>query len=411
MRSLSKVVFGLCLASALVAQADSWPRFRGPNGTGHADLKGVPSTWTESDYEWVIDLPGKGHSSPVIWDNRLYVTSGHDDGSRTLSCHDASTGKELWQVTQQFEANHLHKKNSYASGTPAVDGEHVVVGFADEKHYILSCYTVNGELKWTKDLGGFNSQHGQGVSPIIYNGMAIIPNDQWGPSQINAYDVASGELNWSSDRKFVKTSYATPMILSVDGKDQIICLSGGVGLAGLDPATGKELWASGELPQRTVASPAATASGLVIATCGQGGRGTLMVAVDPHGQGDVSGSHVKATRDQNLPYVPTPIVVGNNLYLWNDDGIVCCIDTTGSMEENVWRARVGGNFSGSPVLIEDRLYCISEDGEVVVLAIGDEYKLLGKNPLGEPSYATPAVGNGRVYFRTFNKLACLKARG
>ena len=410
MRWTDIVALGLCLAVNLTAAADSWPRFRGPNGTGISELKGIPSTWTEQDYEWVIDLPGKGHSSPVVWDKFLFVTTGTDEGARTLLCLDADSGKELWKVTQEFAANHLHKKNSYASGTPVVDGEHVVVAFADEQHYIVSCYSMLGELKWSKDLGTFNSQHGQGVSPIIYEGMVIVPNDQWGPSRVDAYDVKTGQLKWSSERKFVKTSYATPIVLSVEGKDQIVCLSGGVGLAGIDAKTGKELWSSGELPQRTVASPLVTSNGLVLGTCGQGGRGTLMVAVDPSGSGDVSTTHVKATREQNLPYVPTPIVFGDHLYLWNDDGIVCCVNTSGDMTENVWRARVGGNFSGSPIVIDGRIFCISEDGEVVVLATGDKYELLGRSPLGDNSYATPAVGNGRVYFRTFHKLACLKAK-
>lgn len=406
--TLLLVLAGMLQASW--ATADSWPRFRGPNGTGHSNLKGIPSEWSASDYEWTIDLPGKGHSSPIIWDNTLFVTTGHEDGSRTLLCLDATTGKERWQVTQSFAANHLHQKNSYASGTPATDGERVIVAFADEEHYVVTAYSMAGEQLWTHDLGTFNSQHGQGLSPIIYEGKVIVPNDQWGPSAYTAFDIKTGEVLWKSDRKFIKTSYATAMIMPIAGKDQIIALSGGVGLAGIDPETGKQLWASGELPQRTVASPLATQDGRVIGICGQGGRGTILVAVDPTGSGDVSQTHVKGTRETSIPYVPTPVIDEHYLYLWNDDGIVCCVDLAGDLSDNVWRQRVGGNFSGSPVLIDGRLFCISEDGEVVVLKASPTYELLGRSSLGEPSYSTPAVANGRVYFRTFGKLMCLKAK-
>lgn len=407
MRPLSFAALLLCTLSL---HADSWPRFRGPNGEGRSDLKGVPSTWSESDLAWTVNLPGKGHSCPVIWEDALFVTTGGEDGSRTLLCLDANTGEERWQVTQKYAASHLHQKNSYASGTPATDGEHVVVAFADEQHYVVTAYSMKGEQLWTNDLGGFNSQHGQGVSPIIYKGMAIVPNDQWGPSDYVAFDVKTGKEIWKSDRKFVKTSYATPMILNVKGQDQIISLSGGVGLAGIDPANGKQLWATGELPQRTVASPVASQDGQLIGVCGQGGRGVLMIHVDPTGSGDVSGTHIKATRETAIPYVPTPIIQDHYMYLWNDSGIVCCVDLAGDLSENVWQERVGGNFSGSPILIDGRLFCISEDGEVVVVKASPQYELLGKTALGDPSYSTPSVANGRVYFRTFHKLICLKAK-
>ncbi len=395
---------------AAFAQADSWPRFRGPNGSGHSEQQGIPSQWTAADYEWSIDIPGKGHSSPIVWEDTLYVTTGAEDGSRTLLCLDATTGTERWQVTQQFAPNHLHQKNSYTSGTPATDGDRVVVAFADESHYVITTYSRQGEQLWTHDLGTFNSEHGQGVSPVIYNGMVIVPYDQLGPSAYVAFDMQSGETRWKSNRKFIKTSYATPIIASVSGKDQIIALSGGVGLAGIDPENGKQLWASGELPQRTVASPLATSDGRIIGICGQGSRGTLLLAVDPTGSGDVSQTHIKATRETGLPYVPTPIIDEHYLYLWNDNGTVCCVDLAGDINGNIWQERVGGNFSGSPVFIDGRLFCVSEDGEVVVVKASPNFELLGKSPLGEPSYSTPAVANGRVYFRTFGKLLCLKAK-
>lgn len=385
------------------ARAEEWSRFRGPNGEGKSHLQGVPTQWEKDDYEWVVELPGKGHSSPAIWENRLFITTGDSDGSRTLHCLDAMTGRAIWKDTVSLGANHLHKKNSYASGTPVVDGRHVFVVFADEEHYTLLTYTLNGERLWSRDIGSFTSQHGQGVSPIVYGEKVIVPSDQMGPSKIVAFNKQDGEMIWSSERNFRRTSYATPTVIKVNGRDQLVCLSGALGLAGLDLETGAELWHSGEMPQRTVASPIA-ANGLLIASCGSGGRGKYMAVVDPSRSGEV-----KMERTQNLPYVPTPIFHEGFLYLWNDDGVVCCVDMQGDIKENVWRERVGGNYSGSPVLIDGKLYCISEEGEIVVVDAKPEFKLHGKSPLGDQSYATPAVANGRVYFRGFHSLACLKA--
>ncbi len=405
--ALLVVCFGIVDGATLLA--DEWPRFRGPNGDGKSDLKGVPTNWTQDDYEWVIKLPGKGHSSPSIWGDHLFVLTGTDAGVRTLICLNALTGEEFWKdSTESLSASHLHNKNSYGSGTPATNGEHVYVAFADENHYLVNAYTMNGEKIWTRDLGTFTSQHGQGVSPLIYKDLVIVPFDQMGPSQMLALNTKTGETVWTTQRDFRKTSYATPIVVDVNGQDQLITLSGAIGLSGIDLKDGTALWSSGQLPMRTVASPVYGA-GLVIASCGSGGQGKFMVAVDPT-QGDNPEKIVKAERKKNLPYVPTPIIDGNYMYLWNDGGIVCCVDLTTDLSENVWTQRIGGNFSGSPVLIDGKLYCISEDGEVAVIAASPEYKEYGKSPLGDQSYSTPAVANGRVYFRGFHSLACLKAK-
>lgn len=401
---LTGLFLGLIHQSALAEE--NWPRFRGPNGTGISEQKGLPTSWSEKDYEWVVEFDGKGHSSPCLWGTALFITTGKDDGARTLHCLDALTGEERWSDTITLAPSHLHKKNSYASGTPATDGERVYVGFGDDDHIVVAAYTFEGKKVWSRDLGRFESQHGFGLSPIVYEGKLIVPNDQKGPSFIQALDVMTGETLWSTPRKFVTTSYATPMILNVGGEDQIITLSGATGLAGLDPGTGKSLWESGELPQRTVASPV-FGNGLLIATCGQGGRGQYLAAVDPTPGQD--GNLLAAERKQNLPYVPTPVVQDQYLFLWNDDGIVCCVDMTGDLTQNVWRERVGGNFSGSPVIIDGKIYCISEEGQVVVIDASPQFKLHGSSPLGDQSYATPAVANGRLYLRGFQRLACLKA--
>ena len=176
-------------------------------------------------------------------------------------------------------------------------------------------------------------------------------------------------------------------------------------MAGLDPETGRQLWSSGALPERSVASPVLV-NGLLLATCGTGGRGVEMVVVRP----GVSGSQaVVGKRRQNMPYVPTPIMHEGYLFLWNDDGIVCCVDPKGDLSQNVWRERIGGNYSGSPVVVDGKLYCISEDGRVAVLDASPRFRNHGFSPLGDPSHSTPAVANGRMYLRGFRTLSSLKA--
>jgi len=403
------VVFAGLVLSAPVVHAQNWTRFRGKNGTGISEAKGIPTSWSPGDYRWKVKLPGVGHSSPVIWKDRLFVTSAIDRGAvRYLHCLDTDTGKTLWKRTTGLNESHKHIKGSWASATPVVDGERVYVAFADKESYYLAAYDFDGNLVWRKNLGSFDSQHGHGVSPIVFEDMVIIPNDQKGPSSVVAFDRKTGRTVWSTLRTFRKTSYTTPFIYRENGKrPQLICASGKLGVTSLDPYTGRTNWITGEFPLRTVASPI-EADGLIIQSCGGGGVGKLLIAVDPSGSGDVSKTHIKYQRDKTLPYVPTPVAYNKHVYLWNDNGVVSCIEAkTG---RNIWTKRVGGKYSGSPVCIDGKLYAISEKGNVVVIAASPKYRFIAKTSLGDPSHATPAVANGRLYLRTFHSLICLDAR-
>lgn len=407
----------LWLTPHAILRADNWPRFRGPNGVGTSDLTGVPTQWTEKDYEWVLAIPGIGHSSPVVWDDALFVTSGTDRtaepesavGNHTLYRVNAITGDVVWTREFKLATDVLHPKNSYASSTPALDGERVYLAMADDEHYLLHALSMQGETVWSADLGPFESQHGQGVSPIVYDGMVILANDQIGPSSIAAFDCVTGERIWEVSRNFGRTSYATPCIMPVVGYGpELLCLSDKSGLAGLDPRTGRRLWETEELPDRTVASPV-FGNGLIVATCGGGGIGKHLLAVTPPGAeaADAAAPTIRYRREErdDLPYVPTPVINGDYVYLWCDRATVCCVELeTG---QTVWRKRVGGNFSGSPVMIDQKLYCISEEGEIAVLSALPEFHDFGRSPLGDGSHATPAVANGRVYFRGFGLLASL----
>ncbi len=391
------------------AQAENWGRFRGENGTGVSPLKGLPTTWSPGDYAWNIELPGVGHSAPVIWGDHLFVTSAVDEGAgRHLFCIDANDGTRKWDQAIGMNRSHKHAKSSWASSTPATDGERVYVAFADKENHLLAAYSFEGELLWRRNLGSYESQHGQGVSPIIFENLVILPNDQRGPSSVMAFDKATGHTVWSVLRKFREAAYSTPIIVQEEGQDpQLILVSGINGVSSLDPYTGRRNWHTREFPLRTVASPV-YGEGLVIASCGQGGRyGVLLRAIDPSGSGDVTDTHIKWERTKELPYVPTPIVYGKHLYLWNDNGTASCVEiATG---KNVWTKRIGGNYSGSPVCVDGKLYCVSESGDVVVIAASPEYERFGKVSLGDPSHSTPAVANGALYLRTYHRLMCLRA--
>ncbi|MEO1994674.1 MAG: PQQ-binding-like beta-propeller repeat protein [Planctomycetaceae bacterium] len=395
----------VCFLS-LPVRSENWTRYRGDNGTGISNATEVPTRWSPGDYLWSRDLPGLGHSSPVIFEDRLFVTSAVDEGAiRYLYCLNAKSGKEIWARQLGMNRSHKHSKSSWASSTPVTDGHAVYVALADKERLLLSSYDYAGTLIWRRSLGRFSSQHGHGVSPILYKDLIILPNDQKGPSSVVALDKATGQTRWSALRSVRRTSYSTPFVLARPGTEpQLICVSGASGVTSLKPETGDVNWFTGEFPLRTVASPV-YGGGLITATCGGGGVGKLLIAIDPNGKGAVADTHVKYRIDRNLPYVPTPVVYQDHIYLWNDNGVVRCLDVrTG---KNLWTQRIGGNYSGSPICISGRLYCMSEAGDVVVLAASPKFQQLATNPLGDGSHSTPAVAQGQLYLRTFHKLFCI----
>ncbi|MFN0195174.1 MAG: PQQ-binding-like beta-propeller repeat protein [Planctomycetaceae bacterium] len=414
-RRISFVIVSVCVMGILFASsvapthAEDWLRFRGNNGSGISDDKGIPTTWSAGDYAWSISLPGEGHGAPIIVGDKLFVTSATDEGAlRFLFCLNSQTGEEIWSRVLGFNRSPKHTKNSWASSTPTSDGERIYFAFADKEEYSLSAYDFEGELVWRRKLGEFKSQHGLGASPVIFENMVIIANDQDGPSSIIAFDRKTGETVWNSLRSFGRASYATPLLINVPGqKPQLIVSSDSRGISGLDPYNGEMIWYSGDLPARTVGSPA-YGEGLVFQCCGGGGIGKLMVGVDPTGQGNVSATHVKMIRDKVVPYVPTPVVYQGHLYLWGDNGVVSCVHiATG---ENIWTERIGGNYSSSPICIDGKLYGVAEDGEVAVMDASPKFNLYGKSPLGDTSHSTPSVANGKLYLRSFHRLSCLSAK-
>ncbi len=402
------LLVGAKTADTAPTEEQEWTRFRGPNGTGISMAKGIPSEWTEKDYNWDATLPGVGHSSPVVWGNKVFLISASTEtAERIVSCLDTETGKTVWEKRYPSRVHPKHLRNSFASATPALDRDHVYVSWSTPEQYTVLALNHDGSHAWRVDLGPVVSQHSTGVSPIVFEDMVIMGNDQDGPlpdnpdsgtSFLMALNASDGQVRWRTERNNAVVSYSTPCVYRSPetGKPELIFNSQAHGISSIDPYTGQVNWEFGAFDKRAVSSPI-IAAGLIFGTTGSGGGGNYVAAVRPGKKPELV---YKIT--QMAPYVPTLLAKDDLLFLWGDNGVVSCVDAaTGKVH---WRQRVGGSFWGSPVAVEDRLYCISEDGTVVVLAAKAEYKLIARNPLGENSNSTPAVAGGRMYLRTFSHL-------
>lgn len=405
-------VVSTCLLGSWAAVAENWPQFRGPRGDSLSSEKNIPTSWSPGEYAWDVAIEGIGHAAPSIWDDHVFVTSAADEGAlRYLVCLSAKTGERRWTRLIGMNRSKKHQKSSWASSSPATDGERVYVTFADKENYLVGAYNFDGDLLWRRSLGPYESQHGLGVSPIVVDDVLIVPNDQDGPSSIFALDRVTGSTRWVTERSFrdQSTSYSTPIVIREPNQPaQLICVSGPMGVSSLDLKTGRLNWRTEEFPRRTVASPV-YAGGLIIASCGQGGTyGVKQIAVDPKARDEQGHAKIRWVREKLIPYVPTPIVYGDHLFEWSDQGILTCVNVqTG---KDVWTKRLGGNYSGSPLCIDGKLYGVEESGKVTVIEAGPEFKELGTADLGDASNSTPAVANGRLYLRTFQRLKCLEAK-
>jgi len=393
---------------AVVAQ--EWTRFRGPNGSGVSAATTIPVEWSQKDYRWRVELPGVGHSSPVVWGERVFVTSANEkDGTITVRALNTNNGQTLWSRDFPAGAYPKNKLNSFASGTPAVDEKRLYVTWTlPEHHWVVVLDQHDGHEVWRYDLGPFSAEHGSGASPIVFRETVIVPNDQNGESSIVALDRVKGSLRWKTPRRGIRAAYSTPCVYEpAGGPPQLIVTSSAQGVASLDAATGKPNWELPVFKNRVVGSPI-IAAGLIVCSAGSGGAGLQFLAVRPGDPGKgikpaVAYEVKKATLP--LPYVPTSVSDDRLLFLFGDQGGVSCI--LAASGELRWRERVQAKFFGSPVLAGNRLYCLDRDGQMVVLAAAERYQLLARFALGEPSNATPAISGGVMYLRTVSHLMAI----
>lgn len=410
MKNIFALFVLIFLVTPLRLQGQEWTRFRGPNGSGLAEAPGLPVKWSEKDFLWKIELPGGGHSSPVVWGDKVFVTSADKEtGARTLLCIGVGDGHVLWKREFPLAAYGQHNDNSYAAATPAVDADHVYICWITPEHYDLIAIDHAGKDVWKVDLGPFKTQHMNGSSPILFEDMVIIANDQDIPAScVIALDRKTGARRWRVPRQSTKAASATPCIYQPKGQPaQLILTSFSDGMTALDPYTGSLLWRLNDVfDVRVVASPI-VAGDLLIGNAGEGPGGRELVAVKPaasrEGKAQVAYKLVPKT-----PYVPTPLAKGNRLFMWADSGIISCLEASTGRE--IWSEKVGASFYGSPVCVNDKLYCVSKKGEVFVVSAGDKYQMLARNPLGELAHTTPAISGGRMFVRTYSHLVCIGAK-
>jgi len=397
----------LLAAGAPAAEAeDGWTRYRGPNGQGVGKAEGLPVSWTDADYLWKVELKGGGHSSPVVWGGRVFITSADQKtATRHIACFKASDGTPLWTKSYAGTPCKQNRLNAYAAPTLALDAQRLVLTWATPQQFIVVAVTHDGKEAWRRDLGPWRSQHGYCGSPIMHGDMVILANDQLGPSSVIALDAATGSTRWQTKRESGKAAYSVPCIFRPPGgPPQLILTSFSSGMTGLDPATGRLLWEVRDaFPERVVSSPV-IADGLVLGTCGTGGRGRHIIAVRVPADAKTK-PEVAWTVTDDAPYVPTGVVKEGLLFVWTENGVVLCLRA--ATGKRVWRERLGGKFYASPIRVGDRLYMVSTKGEVIVLRAGETFERLGQADLGEAGQATPAVAGGRMFLRTWSHLMAL----
>lgn len=398
----------IMLAAAFMsplAVGQEWTRFRGPNGQGVGRADSIPVKWTPEDYDWKVKLPGTGHGSPVVWGDRVFLLCCDEkDARRIVACQSTANGGTVWSREYPSKPYKQNSLNSYAGSTPAVDKDRVYCWWATPEKITVTALDHAGKDVWQRDLGGFDSEHGPCLSPIVHQDVVIVPNDQRGKSFLTGLDAATGSTRWQTPRKEGRDAYMTPCLHAPPGRPPELIFTRDVeGMTAIDPKTGKVNWELGGLfPQRCVGSPA-IANGLIVASCGTGGAGVRTVAVRPPQGGKSAELAWEFTK--NCPYVPTPLAKGDLIFTAGDRGVFSCLKAaTGQV---LWQERVGGGFYGSPILVGDRIYCISQKGDVVVLAASEKYQLLGTNSLGEKCFTTPAIAGSRMFIRTYEHLISL----
>ncbi len=304
------------------ASGQEWTRFRGPDGTGIGKGESIPVSFTEADYLWKVKLPAPGHSSPVLWGDRVFLTCAHDDSEqREVVCLDARSGKTLWSTKMPFTPYRHNDLNSFAASTPAVDADHVFINWISGGIFVALALDHEGNTLWRREMGEFKATHGAGASPIALGGLMIVGNDNKEISFLAGLDGKTGKTVWEVKRNSKMTSYITPAVYRPkDGDPEVVFVSEAYGLTGVDPVSGQKKWESDKLFRyKSVASPVVVGS-MIFATAGAGGAGRESAAVRPGDSLTGRAATVAWSLKRDLPYVPTPIAIGDHLYILGDRG-------------------------------------------------------------------------------------------
>jgi len=419
------------------AAAGNWPQWRGPDGSGISNEKNLPSEWSPTkNIKWKTTIEGRSHSSPIVWGNRVFLTTAvegavvpgakavkhtleggkeflHPDSVGADKKHtfkviaiDRDSGKIVWDATawEGTPYDNRHRKSSYAASTPATDGKLVYAFFGTEGLY---AYDFKGKLAWKADLGKLGTVGmGTGTSPILFNDLVIVQCDEENgeASFIVALDKKTGKEAWRSPRK-VQVSWATPLLVRTSTRAELIT-SGTEAIVAYDPATGKELWRHKGVESNAIPSPVAN-NDMVFLVAGFPAK--IAMAIKLGQNGDLTGTpNVAWTYAKGTAYVPSPILYGEYLYLTTDRGILTAVDAkTGEVKYEGGRIPIPATFTASPVAFEGKILMTSEDGDTFIVKAGPKHEILGTNSVGEPVYASPAIADGRIFIRGEKNLYCI----
>jgi outer membrane protein assembly factor BamB len=408
--------------------AENWPRFRGPTGQGISTEQNLPLHWsTTSNIVWKTAIPGDGWSSPVVWGDRVFVTSATEAGTKChVICLDRRSGKILWDK-QVFEQVPLRKegKNSYASSTPCTDGERVYAVFGDGS---IAALTFDGAIAWSYRDFKYYSRHGLGASPIIHHGLLIMPYDwstrvteagkypevtteertgwqiPWDKSFVLALDAKTGKRVWTAKRGLSRIGHATPLILRDSTGEQLLSITGDV-VQGFDLKTGERLWSVYCQGEGLVPSPV-YGDGLIFAASGF--EKTTLRGIRTGGKGDVTQTHIAWEQRKGVPTLSSLLYLKPYVYAISaDGGIATCYQ--GESGDIVWQERVGGNFCASPVYADAKIYFLSEQGETTIIEAGPEFKIIARNSIGEKCQASMAISQRQILIRSDKNLFCIGA--
>lgn len=397
-------VLAFLLLLAAPAAAQEWPGWRGPKGDGTTSETKFPVTWSPTEnVRWKVPVPGTGHSSPVVWGDRIFLTTCLEaTKERRLLCFDAKTGKALWdEKVQVSEIERKHGLNSWASSTPVTDGKRLWVAFLDAPQFRVYCYDLDGKRLWEKTPGKFFSVHGFCSSPVLWKDLVIFNGDQDAEAWIVALDQATGEERWRADRPNRTRSYVPPVIFEAGGKPQLV-LSGSKSVASYDPSTGKQWWVIDGPTEQFVASVVCTEDIFFVTG---GFPKHFLIGIKPDGEGNVTKTHELWRQTQGVSYVPSPLAVGSQFYLVSDNGQASALEAkTG---KRLWKEPLGEHHSASPVTAGGLLYFPDDKGVTHVLKAGPVFERVARNELGEECYASPALSRGRIFMRTQKHLWCL----
>jgi outer membrane protein assembly factor BamB len=429
-------VFAAASFEALALSGSSnWAQWRGPQSQGVSDDKDLPSEWSATkNVQWKTAIEGRGHSSPIVWGKRIFLTTGiegekitdpkppvhmiegkefkHPDWAgmdhrwtfKVMSV-DADTGKIIWEKVAYDgpTLDYRHRRNTYASATPATDGKYVYAYFGSEGVY---CYDFNGKLVWKKSLGPILTLGmGAATSPVLYENLLILQCDQnlGEASFIIALDKKTGTQVWNVKRE-VEASWTTPIIVKTEQRTELIT-SGNQWIISYDPATGKEIWRAKGINSNAIHTPM-VGHGMVYISAGYPEKRTLAIKLG--GTGDVTSTHVAWKYEKGTAYVASPILYGDYIYLLSDKGMLTCLDAkTGEVKYEGARVPNPATFMSSPVAFDGKILISSEDGDTYVVKAGPTHEILRTNSLAEPIYSSPALAGGKVYIRGGKSLFCI----